>query len=126
MAEAAAATRTEQDRVAGTLTVAHKVVRKVVEETARQVPGVTSRSGALDSLRGAGSPHADVRMTGRSATVQLSVDATWPCALADVAAEVRDTVRAEASRLTGVDVHTVDVEIRAVAPDADARERRVS
>ncbi|WP_130011217.1 Asp23/Gls24 family envelope stress response protein [Serinicoccus sediminis] len=126
MADGTAATRTEQDRVAGTLTVAHRVVRKVCEETARHVPGVTTRAGALDSLRGVGSPHADVRMTGLSAHVHLTVDVTWPCALAEVAARVRDTVRVETSRLTGIDVHTVDVEARAVAPAPGARERRVS
>ena len=126
MADATAATRTEEDRVAGILTVAHRVVRKVVEETARHVSGVTERSGALDSLRGLGSPHADVRMTGLSAHVHLTVDVAWPCPLAEVAAEVRDVVRSETTRLTGIDVHTVDVEVRAVPPAQDARERRVS
>ncbi|WP_298889636.1 Asp23/Gls24 family envelope stress response protein [uncultured Serinicoccus sp.] len=126
MVDRTAATRTEQDRVAGTLTVAHRVVRTVVEETARRVTGVAERSGTLDSLRGLGSPHAEVRMTGLSAHVRLTVDVTWPCALAEVAAEVRDVVRSETTRLTGIDVHTVDVEVRAVPPTAEARERRVS
>lgn len=125
MVETTSEARPAQDRVAGNLTVAHRVVRKVIEETARQVPGVAVRSGTLDTLRGLASPHADVRMTGGSATAQLVVDALWPCELTAVAAKVRDTVLAETPRLTGVDVHTVDVEIRAVTAGDGERARRV-
>lgn len=125
MAETAPARPPEQDGAAGSLTVAHRVVRKVVEQTARTVPGVTVRTGTLDSLRGLSSPHADVRMTGGSATVQLTVDALWPCDLTGVAARVRDTVLEQTPRLTGIDVHTVDVQIRAVTPGDDARGRKV-
>ncbi|GAA4672033.1 Asp23/Gls24 family envelope stress response protein [Nocardioides nanhaiensis] len=101
----------------GSLEVRLKAIRHVVERVALQTPGVVRHSTVLGRVSGGGSPHADVTMRGRSARIALRVAVVWPAPVTAVAAEVRDAVRSEAARLTGVHVETVDVEVYAVSDD---------
>lgn len=109
----------------GSLEVRLRAIRHVVERVALQTPGVVRHSTVLGRVAGGGSPHAEVAMRGRSARIALRVAVVWPAPVTSVAAEVRDAVRTEAARLTGVHVETVDVEVYAVSEDdTDAPTRR--
>jgi len=101
----------------GSLEVRLKAIRHVVEQVALQTPGVVRHATVLGRVSGGGSPHAEVTMRGRSARIGLRVAVVWPAPVTAVAAEVRDTVRREAARMTGVHVDAVDVEVYAVSED---------
>ncbi|WP_167736735.1 Asp23/Gls24 family envelope stress response protein [Nocardioides sp. 1609] len=110
----------------GTLEVRVRAIQHVVEQTVLSTPGTVAHRTALGRLRGSNSPRADITMQGRSARVAVDVACVWPCHVAGIAARVRDTVRAEAARITGVHLHTVDVTVHTLGPaEVDQERRRV-
>lgn len=110
----------------GTLDVRIKALQHIVERIALGVHGSVAHETVLGRLRGNGTPNATVTMEGRSARVHIDVAVTWPCRVAEIAQDVRDTVLREATRLSGVDVRTVDVTVQTLTrEDANQPERRV-
>ncbi len=109
----------------GNLEVRVTAIEHVVERAALDTPGTVAHHTALGRLRGSNTPRADITMQGRSARVAVEVACVWPCRISEIATRVRDTVRAEAARITGVHIQSVDVTIYTVnAADLDQPERR--
>lgn len=111
----------------GTLDVRTRAVQHVVEQIALQTPGTVARSSVLGRLCGAQLPRAEVTRQGGSARVSLDVGARWPCRVSEIAASVRDSVRTEAARMTGVHVTSVDVTVHTLSESdlSPETERRV-
>ena len=105
----------------GTLEVRDVALRHLVERVSLDVPGTVRSSSVLRSLTGSSYPRADLRVSGRRALVRLQIAATWPCAASHLAAEVRDTVRDEVTRLSGLTVGSVDVLVHLVEPESGSR-----
>lgn len=90
------------------------------------MPGSVTNTPTLGRLRGRGSqPHADVRIRGSRAWVDLSIAATWPCRATELVESVRQTVLEQAGRLSGLDIARVDVHLQLVETDGTAETRRV-
>lgn len=109
----------------GSLDIRTKALQHVVERVVLETPGTVAHASTLGRIRGAYTPKAEITRQGRAARVAVDVACVWPCRVADIATAVRDGVRAEASRMTGVHLVSVDVTIRALsASDLDQGERR--
>lgn len=109
----------------GNLEVRVTAIEHVVERAALDTLGTVAHHTALGRLRGSNTPRADITMQGRSARVAVEVACVWPCRISEIATRVRDTVRTEAARITGVHIQSVDVTIHTVnAADLDQPERR--
>lgn len=107
----------------GTLDVRTQALERLVIGAALQVPGSVSRpagltQGGLQQLAARSLPSATVTFRGPTAVADLHVAATWPCHAEQLAADVREAVRVEASRLSGADLGRVDVTLHVVAADA--------
>ncbi len=109
----------------GTLDVRSKALTHIVETCALRAPGTVARHRALGRLVGGDLPRATVSMTGGSARVDVEVAALWPCRAAEIATGVRDSVLADAERLSGVLVRSVDVTLHVVDATSDDERRRV-
>ncbi|GAB3110041.1 hypothetical protein GCM10027055_08830 [Janibacter alkaliphilus] len=110
----------------GTLDVRVAAIRRIAERASLDVAGTVRRSSTLGRLRGTAAPHADVRVSDRTARIELRVACAWPAPVSSIATEVRDTVLRETSRLSGVPVTTVDVTAVAVSPDDQTSRRTVA
>jgi uncharacterized alkaline shock family protein YloU len=108
----------------GRLEVRDKVLRRLAEHASLQTPGTTSHEPTLGRLRGATLPRAEVVRRGRTARVVIDVACGWPAPVARIAAEVREHVRAETARLSGVPITRVDVTAHAVVGSDDPRAGR--
>lgn len=108
----------------GTLDVRVTAIRRIAERVSLDVPGTVRRSSTLGRVRGTDAPHADVRVSDRTARVTLRVACTWPSPMSAIAEEVRDRVLRETTRLSGVPVTSVDVTAVAVTPDPETTGRR--
>ncbi len=110
----------------GTLDVRGKAVEHIACQAALGVPGVVRHSPSLSALGAKTLPSASAAFRGSIAIVTLDVAATWPCRAEELATTVRDTVRAETTRLSGTDVTRVDVTMHVVTASTDtATTRRV-
>lgn len=105
----------------GTLEVRDVALRHLAERVSLDVPGTVRSTSVLRNLAGSSYPRADLRVSGRRALVRLQVAATWPCAASRLAAQVRDTVRDEVARLSGLSVGSVDVLVHLVEPESGSR-----
>ncbi|MEO9323187.1 Asp23/Gls24 family envelope stress response protein [Nocardioides sp. C4-1] len=114
MAEHTLATTAPETR--GTLEVRVRAVEKIVERVVLDVPGTVAHRSTLRRLVGSGSPRASAETHAGRTHLDVHVTCRWPCAVADVAAQVRDRVRTETSRMAGVEVRTVDVTVGLVSP----------
>lgn len=106
----------------GTLDIRTKALERLVIGAALQVPGSVSRpaglqQGGLQQLAARSLPSATVTFRGTTAVADLHVAATWPCRAEQLAADVREAARVEASRLSGADLGRVDVTLHVVAAD---------
>ncbi len=109
----------------GTLDIRTKAIQHVVERVVLDTPGTVAHRTTLGRLRGAYTPKAEITRQGRGARVALDVACLWPCRVSEVAAAVRDGVRLEASRMTGVHLVSVDVTVHTLTEsDLDQSERR--
>ncbi|MBD8606799.1 Asp23/Gls24 family envelope stress response protein [Aeromicrobium sp. CFBP 8757] len=100
----------------GTLDVRTKALEHLVAHAALQVPGCVARPAGLHPLTRS-LPSASVTYRGSVAVADLHAAATWPCRVQELATTIRDTVRAEASRLSGTDIGRVDVTLHVVPVD---------
>lgn len=104
----------------GGLDVHDRVVTRVARRAAREVPGVAEYTEPLDRATGRGLPRADVKRSGRVATVEISVAVSWGLSLGEVAETVRDRVSERLRTLMGLDVTNVDVTVsRIVRPTSE-------
>jgi uncharacterized alkaline shock family protein YloU len=113
----------------GTLDVRTKALEHLVAHAALQVPGCVARPAGLQKL-GRSLPSASVTFRGSVAIAELHAAATWPCRVQELATTIRDTVRSEATRLSGTEIGRVDVTLHVVPADqtvggSPARTRRV-
>jgi uncharacterized alkaline shock family protein YloU len=104
----------------GTLDVHARALEHIAERAAEQVPDTVRQSSALDRIRRKGYPHASVTVQRSRAWIELDVAATWPCRVTELATQVRDRVLAEAARLSGIDVRSVDVNLHIVERSSGA------
>lgn len=109
----------------GSLEVREKAIERIVEQAALGVAGTVRYSTRLDRIRRRRYPSASVAVERSRARVDLDIAAAWPCRAAEVVKETRDRVRSEATRLSGIDVASVDVRLHVLGPDRDQPVRRV-
>lgn len=100
----------------GTLDVRTKALEHLVAHAALQVPGCVARPAGIHRLARS-LPSASVTFRGSVAIAELHAAATWPCRVQELATEIRESVRAEASRLSGTDIGRVDVTLHVVSAD---------
>lgn len=109
----------------GTLDIRTKAIQHVVERVVLDTPGTVAHRTTLGRLRGAYTPKAEITRQGNGARVQVDVACVWPCRVSAIAAAVRDGVRRETARMTGVALLSVDVTIHTLSEsDLDQSERR--
>ncbi len=109
----------------GRLVIHPRVVRRVAERAAGEVPNVvTDPRGLRGGLR-RGSPTVDTVVAGHRAVLRVDVTVTWPAVLAQVTAAVRDQVSSQVQALLGVDVDRVDVTVPRLVLDEPQPRRRV-
>lgn len=100
----------------GSLDVRAKAVEHIVARASLQVPGCVERSAGLQKLARS-LPSASVTFRGSVAIAELHAAATWPCRAQELASTIRDTVRAEAARQTGIEIGRLDVTLHVVPAD---------
>lgn len=100
----------------GTLDVRSKALEQIICGASLTVAGTVAvhPAGGLQQLTGSTYPSASVSFAGTAARAELSVAAAWPCTVQELAANVRDRVRAEATRLSGTDISRLDVTVHLV------------
>lgn len=97
----------------GRLTVRETVVEKVAAESARSLPAVSAVGGAL-LPRMTGSPKrpkVEVTLSGSVASLRVHLALPFPAPIRDITEHVREHLRHEVHRLTGVTVHYVDITV---------------
>ncbi|OZF03533.1 Asp23/Gls24 family protein [Rhodococcus sp. 14-2470-1b] len=107
-----AAAMTADER--GHLEVRVRAVTRIAEITASRVDGVERVTGGLTSKT-----LPRVEATVRDGKVRATVEAAtrWPTPIAEVAARVRTSVADDLRKSSGLEVDTVDVVMRYVAPE---------
>lgn len=115
---------------AGATVIADRVVERIAERAALEVPGVASEAGSLGAAGSIGGlrnptrlPKAAGDIAGGRGRIALSLAVTWPSALAPVAQQVRSHVATRVGELTGLTVDQVDVAIVKVSLPAPERRR---
>ena len=113
----------------GALTVDDKVVERVAgyavtlvdgaSAAPRRVLGVTVTGATADTQAS-----VKARVDGHTATIDASVAIGWPASVRTVSARLRDQVRTDVERLTGVHVDHIDIDVVSLTAPA-ARRRRV-
>lgn len=109
----------------GVTSIADAVVEHIAVHAAAEIPGVVTMGSGLDKVVGRRYPRANADVAGSRTRLHLEVAVAWPFPLADVCAQVRDTVTARVSELTGLSVDTVDVTAAKVVHDTPPPTRRV-
>lgn len=109
----------------GHLTIADRVVERVAVMAARQVDGVAVTGSGLERAVGRSLPRAEAHVAGKRVRVEMQIAVTWPAALPQVSAAVRETVRERVSTLVGMHVDAVDVTTAKVVQARPREARRV-
>ncbi len=110
----------------GGLEVRDRAVSRIAEQASLQVTGTTQQEGAMDRLRRRDYPRAEVDVRRSVAWIKLNVAASWPCQVEDLAGRVQETVIAETTRLSGLDIRSADVRLHLIPPAGnDQSGRRV-
>ncbi len=109
----------------GTTTVPASVVARIAEQAASEVSQVGAAAGGL---LGVGSrrnfnarPSVECELYGQVAVLRMDVGMTFPTPLAPTAHRLREHVSNEVSRMTGLDVRRVDVDISWLDPTKQVR-----
>ena len=100
----------------GSLDVRAKAVEHIVANASLEVPGCVARPAGIQKLARS-LPSASVTFRGSVAIAELHAAATWPCRAQELASTIRDTVRAEASRQSGLEISRLDVTLHVVPAD---------
>lgn len=104
----------------GALHVRDKVLEQIARLAALEVDDVTEHSTGLGRLTGGNLPKVDARTSGNHVRASVDIATIWPAALTETSATVRDHVRDQLARLSGLEVDTVDVSVVAVVPPSTA------
>lgn len=112
----------------GTLVIAERAIEKVASNAASNVPGVSGPAGGFLGLGGrhndTGRPKADVQLNGLIASLRLEVGITYPAPLKRTSELLRERVREEVSRICGLDVRQVDIDIDTLLDPTRSQGRR--
>jgi len=121
-----ASTVTPEDR--GRLDVADRVVEKVAGHAVTLVPQATAAPRRVlgvnvGKAREESRADVDTQVHGDVATVQARIAVQWPRSVAQVADAVRGRISEEVSRITGVRVDHVDLEVTAMTTASPTQPR---
>jgi uncharacterized alkaline shock family protein YloU len=113
----------------GSLTIADRVVARVAGHAVTLVEGASAAPRrvlgvSVGSSRPDREAAVDARVDGSTATVEATVAIAWPASVREVTARLREQVRADVARFTGVRVAHVDVDVVSMTAPS-ARPRRV-
>ncbi|RBY91664.1 Asp23/Gls24 family envelope stress response protein [Blastococcus sp. TBT05-19] len=113
----------------GTLTLADRVVERVAGYAATQVPGAAAAPRRVLGISvGDARPDSEAsvraRVDGGTATVEATIAVSWPASVRAVTEQLRERVRADVLRVTGVRVAHIDVDVVSFAVP-ESRPRRV-
>lgn len=112
----------------GSLTVADRVVERVAGHAVTRVDGASAAPRrvlgvAVGAARESREASVDARVDGHMATVEASVAIGWPASVPTVADQLRQQVRADVERITGVRVAHVDIDVVSLSAPASRRRR---
>jgi uncharacterized alkaline shock family protein YloU len=112
----------------GSLTVADRVVERVAGFAVTLVDGASAAPRRVLGVAVGGSrddreASVDARVDGQLATVEASVAIGWPASVRTVAARLREQVRADVERITGVRVAHVDIDVVSLTAPTSKRRR---
>lgn len=112
----------------GSLTVADRVVERVAGYAVTLVDGASAAPRRVlgVAVGGAREDHeasVDARVDGHIATVEASVAIGWPASVRTVAARLRQQVREDVERITGMQVAHIDVDVVSLSAPASTRRR---
>lgn len=112
----------------GGLTIADRVVQRVAGYAVTLVDGASAAPRrvlgvAVGGGRDDREASVDARVDGRVATVEASVAIGWPASVRAVATRVRQQIREDVERLTGVRVAHVDLDVVSLSAPASKRRR---
>ncbi|WP_052273949.1 Asp23/Gls24 family envelope stress response protein [Arthrobacter sp. L77] len=112
----------------GTLVIAERAIEKVASNAASTVPGVSGPTGGFLGLgarhKETARPKADVQLNGLIASLRLEVGITYPAPLKQTTELLRATVRDDVSRICGLDVRQVDIDINTLLDPTRGQGRR--
>ncbi len=113
----------------GSLTIADRVVERVAGYAVTQVEGASAAPRRLLGVQVGGSradeeASVDARVDGHTATVDATVAVGWPASVRTVTTRLRQRVREDVERITGVHVAHIDIDVVSMSAPA-ARRRRV-
>ncbi|MEO7060747.1 MAG: Asp23/Gls24 family envelope stress response protein [Lapillicoccus sp.] len=110
----------------GRTVIEEAVLESIAVRASGEVPGVVVQAGSgLAKVIGHQYPKADADVAGTRARLRVDVAIRWPYPLADVTAQVRDSVTARLTELTGLTIDAVDVTAAKVVHDQRPTPRRV-
>ncbi len=113
----------------GDLTVADRVVERVAGYAVTLVEGTSAAPRRILGVNVGGSrpdqeAAVDARVEGSTATVEATVTIVWPASIRAVATRLREQIREDVARMTGVHVAHVDLDVVSMTAPA-GRKRRV-
>ena len=112
----------------GSLTVADRVVERVAGYAVTLVDGASAAPRrvlgvTVGEARDDREASVDARVDGQVATVEATVSIGWPASVRAVADRLRQQVREDVERITGVQVAHVDVDVVSLTAPASRRRR---
>jgi uncharacterized alkaline shock family protein YloU len=112
----------------GGLTVADRVVERVAGYAVTLVDGASAAPRrvlgvSVGRSREDREASVDARVDGHVATVEASVAIRWPASVRTVAARLRQQVREDVERITGVRVAHVDIDVVSLSAPTSKRRR---
>jgi len=112
----------------GRLQIADRVVEKVAGHAVTLVPDASAAPRRVlgvnvGEAREEHRAHVNVQVQGDVATVEVMIAVRWPRPAPRVAASIRQRVRQEVARVTGVRVEHVDVEVTSMSTSSTTKAR---
>ena len=106
------------DRVAGDLTIAERVIEKIAGQAVLEVGPATGEPRGILGVhlpRSSGSaPRVSADVFGQDAVIHVQCGVVYPEPLSGVAQRIREQVQSRVHDLTGITVHGVDVDVVAL------------
>ena len=112
----------------GSLSVADRVVERVAGYAVSQVEAAMAAPRRVlgvnvGDARPQESAHVHARVHGNVATIEAAIAVHWPASVRAVSDAVRDQIREDVARITGVRIEQVDLEIVSMSIPAAAPRR---